>query len=234
MLNNRQFFGSLVCASLLSMTQFVLANNDDDLIPDSAAAHNVPNDSAPKGIYVQAGAGYGLTFMQRRLGTFANTTWNGHVGGFTALGDLGYQFNNLFAIETGGAYIPQSQIKYTLTNTTVTFKTWAAYLAGKMRVYLYDNTHLFAKAGVSYQQTSTSGSALPTLNGNQHAWGVLLGFGTEFNFTPSFSMSAEYLRIPGRVRNTATTMPPLSQSVVPDSNLLLLSLGYLFGQNTAS
>ncbi len=212
------------------------SSDDDDLLAYDgvAAEHNIPG-TGPTGVYIQAGVGYALTYMSDRIGSFVNTTWKNHDGGFAYGGDLGYQFNNIFAIEAGGVGLPTSTITFNSNGTSSKFKTWGAYLAAKMRVYLYQNTHMYAKAGLSYQQTTLSGSgAITSTASKEHHYGMLLGFGTEYNFTPSFDMSLEYLRFPGRARNTATTTAPMTTSYVPDSNVMLLTLGYMFGQDKDS
>ncbi|OGT51307.1 MAG: hypothetical protein A3F17_03235 [Gammaproteobacteria bacterium RIFCSPHIGHO2_12_FULL_41_15] len=208
-----------------------LATNDDDLLTDSSAEdqHNVPN-AKPSGLYIQGGIAYALTFMRDRIGTPIGTQWQNHAGGLAGGGDVGYQFNNIFSIEGGGFYLPTSKLNFTSPARTTTFQTWAAYVGGKMRVYLYENTHLFAKLALSYEKTTLSGSGITTSSNPQHQWGAMFAVGTEYNFTPSFIMSMQYVRIPGRVRDTATLTPNNTNSFVPDSNVLMVSLGYLFGQ----
>lgn len=225
---------SLICLLAGTLPSFAADKaSDDDLFSESdsgAEAHNTPQDG-PSGVYIQAGLGYALTYMRNRIGTPVGGNWKSHAGGFTYGGDLGYQINNLFSVEAGAFGLPTSKLNMSGTNLSSTFTTWAAYVAGKMRVYLYDRTHLFAKFGLSYQQTKLSGNGpILTTTNPEHQWGAMFGFGTEYNFTPSWIMSMQYLRMPGRVRNTALNGTLVTTSLVPDSNVLFVSIGYLFGQ----
>ncbi|QTS83837.1 outer membrane protein [Coxiella endosymbiont of Amblyomma nuttalli] len=193
------------------------------------------------GIYVEGNSGYTyrpwLKDASTIVGFAKQTAVLGNAsrgnGGFTFGGDLGYQFNQYFAIESGWYYLPK--LKFTtdvkispLVAGTYDVKSGIAYGAFKGMAPIYANTYVFGKLGVAYTYNRSS-AALPTLKApfnvasRSNFWNPLFSAGVQYHFTSNWSVNAQYTFVPGYRGASSNRF-----STVPATNLFTVGLGYKF------
>lgn len=158
--------------------------------------------------------------------------------GATAGADLGYQFNDFVALETGWYYLPTLDYTVPLGNTvdvgnTLSIFSWLFYLGGKLMVPIYPNTFVFGKIAVAYitNRASFSGEfsnavsavQLPT-NGNY--WAPLFATGIEYNFRWHWLVNAQYIFVKDFYHTPLGGSPNRIPS--PNTNLFTVGIGYKF------
>ncbi|WP_457766538.1 outer membrane beta-barrel protein [Coxiella burnetii] len=192
------------------------------------------------GVYLEGNLGYayrpwrkdattvvGLAKQARLLGSSSRGN-----GGFTFGADLGYQFNQYFAVEGGWFYLPK--VKFTTTDVvnglaagTYTVKSGMAYAALKGMAPVYENTYVFGKLGVAYTYNRAN-AGLPTnkipatFGSRSRFWNPLFAAGVQYYFTPNWSVNAQYTFVPG-YRNASS-----KRFVAPVTHLFTVGLGYKF------
>lgn len=197
--------------------------------------------SSYAGIYVEGNLGYAYRPWRKDASTIVGFAKQAALlgsssrgdGGFTFGGDLGYQFNQYFAIEGGWYYLPR--LEFT-TNTkiaqlvagTYSVKSGMTYGALKAMAPVCANTYVFGKLGAAYTYDQGS-AALPTrkapstLASRSNFWNPLFVTGVQYYFTPNWSVSAQYAFVPGYRRASSSRF-----ANVPVTHLFTVGLGYKF------
>ena len=192
--------------------------------------------AAENGMYVEGAMGYDISNWIN-----ASNLTNGVVaiknrnGGFTAGVDLGYQWNENWAVEFGWYYLPTIRLQ---TNTTSTLgagldgnvNQWAAYGALKMMVPFgfIPGMDLFFKTGAGYQYLRASGAATSVSPFTMFKWSPYFGFGGQYDFGTNFIINAQYQRFAGGRFLGDISGSNVNGNGVPSSNLFTLGVGYLF------
>lgn len=150
-------------------------------------------------------------------------------GGFAVGTDLGYQFNQYFAVEGGWYYLPK--LRFTTTHhasqaVSYKIKSGITYAALKGVAPVYENTYVFGKLGVAYTYNRAN-PGIPTtktpvtLSSRSDFWNPLLAAGVQYCFTPNWSANTQYTFVPGCRHNAR-------HFAVPAANLFTVGLNYKF------
>lgn len=177
-----------------------------------------------------------VTTVPGTLGNFAliSSSCRGN-GGFTFGDNLGYQFNQYFALEGGWFYLPKAKFT-TVYPETFTIKGSIAYAALKVMAPVCENTHVFGKIGVSYTYNRfrhivlessdlTNVSTLTDVNNvtsRSNYLNPLFAAGVQYYFTPDWTINAQYAFVPG-YRSVS-----FSGFVAPVAHLFTVGVGYKF------
>ncbi|AKQ33864.1 outer membrane beta-barrel protein [Candidatus Coxiella mudrowiae] len=185
------------------------------------------------GVYVEGNVGYVYRPWKSDVTTLPGTLNNLGVlssssrgnGGFTFGGDLGYQFNQYFAVEGGWFYLPKA--KFTINPTTFTIKGGIPYAALKAMAPIYENTYVFGKLGVAYTYNQSSAASVTSdlinfISPRSNYWNPLFSVGVQYYFTPNWSVNAQYTFVPG-YRSASS-----SRFVAPVADLFTVGIGYKF------
>ena len=175
-------------------------------------------------IYVEGHVGYAEQDW-RALGpvnVFGSFGGNSR-GGFTAGGDVGYQFVRNWAIEFGGFYLPRVRGTANgivgVAGTGLRITSWFIYLASKLTVPLFDHFDIYGKAGGAYRQLRYRGNLVP---GNVGQWAPYFAAGAQYLITDNWTASIQYTNIPALIRSANPARN------APTANLYTFALGYQF------
>lgn len=164
--------------------------------------------------------------FQNGFGEFDNGQ-GGLLYGF----DMGYQWTRLFAAELGWYRLPRMQYSvpqgYVIpADNTMTFRNWLAYIALKFNYPLYERLYVTAKLGAGYVDTRVKNSFIPVqgLPGRGDFWAPLFAFGLQYYFNWNWSISAQYMFVPGFTRVPQDGMIRTVPS--PHSNIVTVGVGY--------
>ncbi|WP_304986037.1 outer membrane beta-barrel protein [Coxiella-like endosymbiont] len=192
------------------------------------------------GVYVEGNVGYVYRPWKSDVTTLPGTLNNLGVlssssrgnGGFTFGGDLGYQFNQYFAVEGGWFYLPKAKFTinpttFTIKATTFTIKGGLPYAALKAMVPIYENTYVFGKLGLAYSYNRSSSALVSSdltnfVSDRSSYWNPLFAVGVQYYFTPNWSVNAQYTFVPG-YRSAFST-----RFVAPVAHLFTVGIGYKF------
>ena len=194
------------------------------------------------GIYLEGNLGYTYRPWRKDVTTFLGNLKQFGVlksssrgdGGSIFGADVGYQFNQYFALEGGLYYLPE--VKFTavrelskppVSPVSFTIKSGTAYAALKGMAPIYENTYVFGKLGVAYTYNQANPPLLAiskVLRPASHSnyWNPLFASGVQYYFTPDWSVNAQYTFVPG-YRNASS-----SRFVAPVTNLFTVGVGYKF------
>ena len=194
--------------------------------------------SSYSGVYLESNLGYAyrpwrknatipVGNVAKQIGVLKNSSRGN--GGFTVGTDLGYQFNQYFAVEGGWYYLPKlrfTTIHHAPRTISYTIKSGMAYAALKGIAPVYENTYVFGKLGVAYTYNQAN-PGIPTakvpvtLVSRSDFWNPLLAAGVQYYFTPNWSANTQYTFIPGCRHNSR-------RFAVPATNLFTVGLSYKF------
>jgi opacity protein-like surface antigen len=222
-------------ASVGAMTA-VLAGGPEYAVPSYA------------GFYIEGNLGYAYRPWQNNVPTIfglANqlgilSSTSNINGGFTGGADIGYQFNQFFAIEGGWNYLPKvsgtvGADLVGVTPVSLSITSGLAYAAFKGTAPIYNNTYIFGKLGAVYTYNSSNvrlpstniinnvtTGVVPTTTTQSNYWNPMLAAGIQYYFTPSWSVNVQYAYIPGFQQSSS------SRFITPESQLITAGLGYKF------
>lgn len=207
----------------------------------SLAYYGVVANEFQPGFYIGLQAGFAQTWwsdLDDLTDDFPSlgVHWEGTHGDWAARGDVGYDFNEFFAVELGLAYFKGG--RNTMTTTvpfgplpagTVVYdqhpKSFAVDLVGKISLPLDNGFRLFMKAGGHFYKTSHAPvffDAVPYVNDeeNRKVAQVLFGVGASYAITSAFSADLTWTFY----RGTST----LNDKFIPNTDLYTLGLAYKF------
>lgn len=167
-------------------------------------------------VYVEGHAGYALQ-RWTSVGLFTTVGSNG-TGGFTAGGDIGYQFTRHLALEFGGFYLPR--VTGTFGAGTRNISNWFLYGAAKVSVPVYTNIDLFAKFGAVWRQLRHSGTAA-IAGGTGNYWRPLFAAGANYHVNENWNVGFQYMLVPNNILAAANR-------TAPSANLFTGFIGYSF------
>lgn len=186
----------------------------------SAAASTMAAMAIPMGWYIEGNVGSSKSsnnnYGSNLSGGNSGTGWN--ING-------GYKFMPYFAGEVGYTQYVKGKVKYNSTNVANDSPRYSYYLAGKGILPISDSGFdLFAKLGVARISTRVQVTNQNLLNangvginaGSHTATGAYFGFGGDYNFTPAFTINAQWNRAKGN-SNTGNL------------DLYSVGLSYIFG-----
>lgn len=198
-----------------------------------------PPAMSDTGVYLEANGGYAIrnwnnlrsndVFHDNQANSLSNVQ-----GGFTGIGDLGYQFNSFWAVEAGYIYLPKVKGTDIATSNVVSDTSYGLYAGFKLSVPVYSDTYLYGKLAAAYQHNkldnavATAGGINPTPSGNgsltQNYWDPMFAAGIQYYFTPrhDWSINGQYTYLMGYDGSSSTGFG------VPDSNLFTVGVGYKF------
>src|SRR3990167_2065293 len=185
------------------------------------------------GIYLEGSVGYVLRdWVQdastpfgasNNANTFtgANATRGGFTGGF----DLGYQFNENWALEGGWSYLPTASGNIGAANSRI--GSGLAYGTLKGSLPIYDSTYVFGKLGAGYTYNDVTGNTFLSTDASRRVttsdyWNPLFAFGVQYYFNSNVSVNFQYLYIPGY--HSIST----SNFFVPQADLFTVGVCYKF------
>lgn len=209
------------------------------------------------GIYLEGNVGYAARNWLKSAPTpfgisnLSNVSGGGIAstsnlrGGFTGGVDVGYQFNQYFAVEAGWMYLPRAKATFNTSDATfnavnsqsvatpftASVNSGLAYGAFKMSAPVYENTYIFGKLGAGYVYnrakglpagvtfSSTNGSAGVT---RSSYWNPLWAAGVQYYFNPSLSVNFQYMNIAGYSKASSKNF------AAPSTNLFTVGVGYKF------
>ena len=147
----------------------------------------------------------------------------GQLDDNAAIGHLGYQFNEYFAIESElGLGIGEEDEFIPEVGVTANHSlNYTAGILGRVQYPVLDSVQLFARGGLSMSELEASASfpeysaiGAVTLEKGAQGLGLTAGVGAEYQITPKLYLRGEYTNY--NVKDTT-------------ANSLGLSLGYRFG-----
>jgi OOP family OmpA-OmpF porin len=117
--------------------------------------------------------------------------------GYKASGKIfgGYEFNNIWGVETGYTHFSKSDFDYTANGVAGRggSRAHAFYVAGKANAMINDQFSVFGKLGLENSDRSFSTNTAG-LSGSDHNTGVYAGVGVQYNLSKQVSLTAEYER----------------------------------------
>lgn len=175
-----------------------------------------------RGVYVDINAGYSFINWEDFSPTHHFTFTNNGRGGFTIGGDTGYEYSRYFAFELGWYYLPQ--VKYNTLNS-VNFKVyqWAAYFGFTVFLPVSEKSNFFGKLALACRYiefNSSPGGVAP--DGSHYLWRALGALGWRYYFSPNWSMTVQYMYLPGEKNSTPGAV------VAPVANLVTIGYSYKF------
>ncbi len=144
--------------------------------------------------------------------------------GFTFGLDGGFMFTRYIGLELGGYVLPTANgpgsglFPFGVGNLSV--NSWFAYAGGKLAAPIFENFEVFGKVAGAYRNFNYQGPAAPAARNNSY-WTPLFGAGAQYGWN-SFTVDAQYLRVPGYREATPITRR------APAANLYTLGIGYRF------
>lgn len=224
-----------------------------------AFANNNPTASS-EGFYLGAQAGLGKLDIGNGYSDFytyhSNFSQSKSEGGFVGRLSAGYMFNSYLGLETGygfyasntysnhGYYvINQQSSEY--KNFDAKFKTWTWDLLAKGVYSFTDSFSIYAKFGLAYVKTSTSGSyndffsynLIPydsrSYNSGQSAIRPAYSLGVAYNCNQNFALDLSWYGVYGKSKtsfNEAGNAKIINNadSVIPTINTVMLGINYKF------
>lgn len=220
----RMLFKSLLAIAMATFSVVSLAGS-----PAPAA----PPAPTRNGVYVDIAAGYAsIDWSGFGIGSFNGyNAFDGQVnsnahGSFTFGFDVGYQINNILAIEAAWYRLPevkgQSDIVQPLPDLKL--KSWLAYLALKFIVPLNQRFSVFGKAGLGYRSQDWDGNATGVFGFGDHDtnyFSGVFGAGVQYYFNNNLSVSAQYLYMLDKTNGNVSER-------VPSANLIVGTVSYIF------
>jgi OOP family OmpA-OmpF porin len=117
--------------------------------------------------------------------------------GYKASGKIfgGYEFNNIWGVETGYTHFSKSDFSYNANGVAGRggSRAHAFYVAGKANAMINDQFSVFGKLGLENSDRSFSTSTAG-LSGSDHDTGVYAGVGVQYNLNQKVALTAEYER----------------------------------------
>lgn len=161
----------------------------------TAAIAGGPGPMAPPapmsvaGVYINANAGYGSWGI--------NAPSDVDHSGFMFGANLGYQFNEYFAVEAGYMYLPEVKGTTTIFGNTfnVQIDNYAIVAALKAMYPFTPEWSIFAKLGTAYTHGSVSVNGSGSL-ADQSQWNFYAAAGVEYSFNPNVSVNVQAVVIP--------------------------------------
>lgn len=201
----------------------------------SAAVASGDYSPAPSyaGVYVEGNVGYvyrpwisdvtTVPSALKKLGVLTSSSRGNSGFGFGA--DVGYQFNQYFAVEGGWFRLPKA--KFTIKPAVnFTIRGGVAYAALKAMAPIYENAYVFGKLGAAYTYNRSNAALLSSnttaLVKSSNYWNPLFAAGVQYYFNKSFSVNAQYMFVPGYRTSSA------KRFVAPVAHFLTVGLGYKF------
>lgn len=214
------------------------------------------------GFYIGAAAGLGKLDIGNGYSDFytysSNFSQSKSEGGFIGRLSAGYMFNKYFGLETGygfyasntysnhGCYnIPSQQQDIEYKNFDAKFKTWTWDLLAKGTYPITDSFSVYAKLGLAYVKTSTSGSyndffssnPIPydsrSYNYGQSAIRPAYSLGVAYSFNENFALDLSWYGVYGKSKtsfseNAGAKTINNTNSVIPTINTIMLGINYKF------
>jgi len=192
--------------------------------------------AAENGVYIEGAMGYDLSnWINASNLTNGVEAVKNRNGGFTAGADLGYQWNQNWAVELGWYYLPTVRLQTSTASTLGAgiqgnVNQWAAYGALKMMVpfSFAPGMSLFFKAGAAYHYARVTGAAIGVNSFTMHKWSPYFGVGGQYNIDTNFIVNGQYQHFAGGRFYGTTSGSNVSGNGVPSSNLFTVGVGYLF------
>ncbi len=221
-------FKLFLCAVLatFSMTLFAAGSASKD--------HSAPIAAQRSGVYVDLSAGYAaVDWKDFGIGSFNGFSitrgifkGNG-TGGFSFGFDVGYQINNIMALDIGWYYLPtvKGYSNIFISNPSLKLDSWMAYLALKLIVPLSKHFDLWGKLGFGYRSLDWRGeaTALPGFGDRDvDYFSGVFGAGLQYWLDQNWSLSAQYLYMLSH-----TSGAQISRRA-PSANIIVGSVAYIF------
>lgn len=185
------------------------------------------------GVYLEGNAGYttrnwtqdtsttyGISNLVNTLTSPSNMT-----GGFTGGADIGYQFNEYWALEGGWFYLPT--VKGTINTVSSRVNNGLVYIAVKGNLPVYENTYIFGKLGGGYTYNNLKGTTFLSTDRSVNVthsqyWNPIFAVGIQYYFTPNWSANFQYLYNPGYHNSSSQDF------FAPVANMFTAGIGYKF------
>lgn len=212
----------------------------------ATAGSAVPATSDKHAIYAEIGGGFYHRNLEGNsvVGAKArNTDWTHGRMGWQAGFDVGYQFWKFLAGEIGYFWIQEQKTTFNKTTTyvntsfakggSISFKSWAVYLAARANFEVALDWDIYAKLGVAYLRTDVDyrPSSSASQGGNGSLWSPLFGVGVSYEFSKDWSVGLDYAIFIG---NAADKDPFYSNKLtsssvhVPPLQRITVNVGYTF------
>ncbi len=188
-------------------------------------------------IYFHVNAGYAYHPWEKLIGPVSTDSndynWSNGNSGTTYGLDLGYQFNQNLAVETGYFALPNATLNtsadvVSADALSTTFKTNVFYVALRGLLPISQCFSATAKVGVGSQMMSGNRDTFNNEDGWQESneTNVMFGAGLDYTMMNNFDVNLQYLYFKGDTNNTDYTVGPTQ--ILPDAQLVTLGIGYSF------
>ena len=176
----------------------------------SMAASDQSSMSNVSGVYIGGNAGYGKVNFINPAVNASNPPLTKNLSGFAWSGDLGYQFNQYFAVESGytsfhSFNVPQG-----------TIRTYGIDLLAKGILPINEQFNVFAKAGAMNLYTKQINTATTLANHSRIV--PEFGVGTSYNVNSNVALTLEGL----------TTLKMTGSNAMPATYVGLAGMSYKF------
>ncbi|MBX9586368.1 MAG: outer membrane beta-barrel protein [Gammaproteobacteria bacterium] len=201
----------------------------------SLAYYGVVANEFQPGFYIGLQAGFAQTWWSDLDSITDNFPslglhWEGTHGDWAARGDVGYDFNEFFAVELGLAYFKAGRNTLTTVPGGLTLydqhpKAFAVDLVAKLSLPLDNGFRLFTKAGAHFTKAAHApifldDATIVADQENRKVAQVLFGVGASYAITNSFSADLTWTFY----RGTST----FDDKYMPNTDLYTLGLAYKF------
>lgn len=174
-----------------------------------------------KNLYVTAQAGYADTHLRSNTKGPSPLDNNGLAGRLA----LGYNFNQIFALELGYTQFQEGKLNLKDLNTHFEAQQYAVDIAGKGTYPITHNVNLYGKLGVAYlttRLTETDNDGSYNINDGEgvakHKLAPEIAVGMNYAITPNVSVDA-----------SLTHIQPLGSNRPGNIDFLAVGIGYNFG-----
>lgn len=216
----------LVGAAALGLTAAVLANGK------TAISAGIPASEFNPGIYLGVQAGLGESNWKNGKSGYNDFKVSDDTGLAVRI-FAGYDFTKYWAAEVGYTYFGSKTKIKNATTTLSDISTQAFDLVGKGKIPVVDRFDVYGKAGIGYVVSSginkgaVENAYYIGSHDQQNNFGVLLGMGAEYYFTPSLWMDLSWTRTILRKGFGETASTYYSQ-YQPDPDFYALGIAYKF------
>lgn len=221
-------------AAMSASTSAIAGGPDQMIMPAEPAFQPV--------VYIEGHLGYARVNWHDLSPTVINPPFDyfsdNENGGFTGGVDIGYQFYRYFAVEGGWFYLPvvhgnldpyrRNQKDRDELGVRVT--SWFVYLAAKLTVPVVDGFDLYGKIGVALRRVKytiqydrDNDYDLGGFGGSEIYFRPVFAVGGKYLFPGGWSISAQYMRVPGYLRVMAEP-----NRLSPAANVFTGAIGYEF------